>query len=94
MVQLRFANSLLKLYAPEAIIRVLRTQKNTFSLGAKWLDPLFQVENDRLATQAKNRQEAVVPETPIIASPANNEPEKPRPVFVKKTSLKDRLKDL
>ncbi len=46
LMQLRFANSLLKIYSAEAIINALNSTqgKNIYSLGAKWLDPLIAVE--------------------------------------------------
>lgn len=54
LMQLRFANALLKEFAAEAIINALRSPegKTAFSLRAKWLRPLLEREQARFAIAA------------------------------------------
>jgi hypothetical protein len=91
LMQIRFANSLLKLYAPQAIVAAFRRSKNVYSLGAKFWDKALeeeQVKYERFAT-LQNTGEASKQEkegTPII--------EEARPAFVEKPSLRDKLRDL
>lgn len=92
LVQLRMAHSLLKLYPPEAVSRVLRSPegKRAYSLGAKWLDPLFQAASDRL-----EREKAVRAETPVESPPPpESTAEPPRPGFVSRPSVLSKLREL
>ena len=91
LLQLRFANSLLKLYEPAAIVKALRTPegKRVYSLGAKWLDPLVRDQQERLDRQEQIR-EAVEPVSP----PPESVVEPPRPTFVEKPHLLSKLRDL
>ena len=61
MIQLRLAYSLLKLYCVEAILIALKTPqgKKIYSLGAKWLDSLYKIEQNKISN-AKGKQEKVV----------------------------------
>lgn len=92
MLQLRLATSLLKLYPPEAVSAVLRSTegKRAFSLGAKWLDPLFQAATTRLERERLARESEPPPTVP--AAEAINE--KPREGFVARPSLLSRLREL
>lgn len=92
LVQLRHAASLLMLYDAEAIIRVLRAGgKKAFTLSAPWLDPLFQVEHDRLLKERERRQSETVEQAPQTL-PTKSEP--PREAFTKQTSPLDKLRKL
>jgi len=93
MLQLRYANSLLKLYSANAIIRVLRSPagKKAFSLGAKWLDPLFAAEHEKLEREAARRQETPVEPVPETKAVTN---EKPREGFIGKPSTMQKLRNL
>jgi len=99
LLQLRHANSLLKVYSFAAIIAALKSKKgaNLFSLGAQFiLDPLVRTEQERLdrrenAAEAKAQADPK-PELP----PATAEPpvtEQPRPAFVRPNAL-SKLKGL
>lgn len=83
LLQLRHANSLLKLYSAEAIIRALRTPegKRVYSLGAQWLDPLIRVEQERVDRQAEAREKAPAaePAPPAATTEPPRQPYKPRP---------------
>jgi len=95
LMQLRHANSLLKLYSVEAIVAALRSPKgkNVFSLGAKWLDPIIQEEQRRFdVAQEKQAVRLAKEETqPVVAS---NIPEAPRPSFTNHQSILSKLRDL
>lgn len=91
LLQLRFANSLLKLYSVDTILFVLRNSaKNAYSLGARWLDPLLSVEQKKRDMQESLRaQEATkIPESQVIIE------EKERPVFIQAPSELDKLRNL
>ena len=97
LLQVRHATSLLKLYDINAIIKALRSKrgKNIYSLGAKFIDPLIRVEQERL-----DRHEEVIElksqNDPKPVEPPSDEPKElkaPRPAFVQNTTL-SKLKDL
>ena len=67
LAQLRFANGLVKLYDPKAIVAALKRCPGAYSLGAKWLDPYFQEEQLRL-----NRKAATPPPEPTVVAPATD----------------------
>ncbi len=46
--QLRAAQSLLKLYTPEAIMAVLKQKRNVFSLRVTWLEAAYQAEQNKI----------------------------------------------
>ncbi len=90
--QARHASSLLRLYDCEAIMRALRTPegKKIYSLGAKFLDPLVRVEQERLDRLKAARQAA--PPEPEPEPPAKDA--SPRPAFVETKSTLSKLRDL
>lgn len=69
------ANSLLKLYSPEAIIRALNTPKGSkiWSLGASWLNEIIEEQEQILKKEEIQRQqinEVVIDiDKPVIDSP-------------------------
>lgn len=90
--QLRLANSLLKLYDVEAIVRALnrREGKNIYSFSAPWLNDLIKNEQEKYVKEieslkevAANRESEVLPEEEPV-----------RPCFVQKPSLLDKLRQL
>lgn len=87
LLQKRFADGLLKVYSIKAIIKALQTKvgSNIYSLSAKWLDNLIQIEEKRLETQSKQ-----VPTTPKEDS-IDNSKLNDRPTFIPKKSLTDLL---
>ena len=94
LCQLRFANSLLKIYDINAIIKALRSKrgKSIYSLGAKSiLDPLIKVEQERL----DHKEEIASEPKPVETSRPVETPkvEAPRPAFVQNTTL-SKLKNL
>lgn len=94
LLQLRHATALLKLYSPEAILRVLRSKeaKSTYSLNAKWLDPLLKTEQSRLCREEESRMQKQRPATP--ASVEKDVTEKPRESFKQEKSVLSKLRDL
>lgn len=94
LLQVRFASALLKIYAPEAIIRALRTPqgKKIYSFAAKWLDPLIKVE--QIKWEREQASLAKITPKEIIKMDTNNEIEKPREAFVKEKSNLSKLRDL
>lgn len=91
-LQVRHALGLLKIYPAEAIIAALRTKEggNAWSLGARWLDAIIRSEAERL--KARGATAAAPP--PAQPPPQAAEPQAPRPAFVPKKSLADKLKGL
>lgn len=88
MVQLLAANSLLKLYKPQAIISGLRRSPKTYTLHAKWLDELFQEEEAKLI-DFTSQESAVVEEVKD-----NIVVEKPRETFNQEKSKLAKLREL
>ncbi len=93
--QIRSANSLLKLYSIEAILRGLRHPKgkNVFSLGARWLDPIIKDEQRKIDIQAEKLTKAIAQPEPAKTSPIPHNTA-PRPVFQPKASSLDKLRNL
>ncbi len=78
--QLRFANSLLKIYSASAISAALRSPagKNVYSLGAKWLDPAIKREQERI-----DKEQARLTTAPVIELPPEPiKAEPPREGFI------------
>jgi len=92
LMQLRFANSLLKLYSIDTILFVLRTEgKSAYTLNARWLDPIFTAEQKKRNLQESERlkqAETKVAEKPVVVQ------EKERPVFIHSQSELDKLRNL
>lgn len=96
MMQLLQANSLLKLYSPQAIIAGLRKHKTVYSLRAQWLDDTFKEEQekiDKLAAAIKEKNELKQAQ-PFPAEEAKLVIEQPREAFSNNKSIKSKLKDL
>ena len=95
LVQLRFANSLLKLYSVAAIIDGLKHPKgkNVYSLGARFLDPLIKDEQERLDRQAAELAK-VVASIPQVEESFPAHASTPRPVFQPQKSQLDKLRSL
>ena len=57
-LQLRFANQLLKLYPFQAILNALNSKggQNTYSLGAKWLDPICKQEEEKILVKKISKE--------------------------------------
>lgn len=55
LMQLRFANLLIKTYSFEAICAALKTQQGLriYSLGAKWFDPIIKAEQEKIARRVE-----------------------------------------
>ncbi len=91
-VQLRCANSLLKLYAPAAISAALRSKegRRVYSLSAPWLEPVLLAEQRKLDIEAERKKDVVPP-----APPSEDEslPEA-RPTFKTGQSAVDKLRGL
>ncbi len=95
LLQVRAANSLLKVYDCFAIIRALKTTegKRIYSLGAKWLVPIVKLKQEEIRLQ-KIAQEEFKPE-PKEVEPVETKIEPPRPSFpAKKRNTLSMLKDL
>ncbi len=92
LLQIRQANSLLKLYSYQAILRALRTYegKKVFSLGAPFLDPLIKAEQEKLD---RDKQRIVETPAPPVEH-VHTEPQAPRPAFVPKQNALSKLKEL
>jgi hypothetical protein len=86
--QLQIANSLLKLYKAEAILLVLRKNKNVYSLNAQFLDNQYRAEDERLEHQAERTTEEVTLPTNVSTT------SKPREEFVEKESVLSKLRKL
>jgi sulfur relay (sulfurtransferase) DsrC/TusE family protein len=90
LYQVQLANGLLKIYKPEAIVAALRKQKNIYSLGAKFLDPLIRVEQEDM-----ERKEVIAKKAEDIPQPEPvNTVNKPRPRFTEKKSILNKLREL
>jgi len=91
-LQLRHANTLIRLYSAPAVSRALRRKeaKGLYSLGAPWLDDLVKQEN--AAIQAEQQRQAERQTPAPEASP--NLPAGPRPAFVNQKSTLNKLKEL
>jgi len=87
IVQLLAANSLLKIYKPQAIIAGLRRSPKTYSLHAKWLDDIFQEEEAKLI-------EASTENVIVINKQDNEVIEKPRETFNQEKSKLAKLREL
>jgi hypothetical protein len=86
-LQCRQAAALLKLYPLETILAVLRTSgKNAYSLGAKWLHPLFKA-----AHEARPQPKPQVEMKQEVKPPID---EVPRPTFSHGKSALDKLRGL
>lgn len=87
LMQLRFANQLIKLYSIEAILSALRSVdgKKIYSLAAKWLDPLIKSEQDKIDAKASQTKPVEKPKPVIVDLPTN------RPNFDKSKTLTDKL---
>lgn len=81
LLQVRAANSLLKVYDCSAIIKALKTPegKRIYSLGAKWLVPIVKTEQEKIRLQQLARKE-LQPE-PKAIEPVETKIEPPRPSF-------------
>lgn len=73
----------------EAVVRVLRSDegRKTYSLGAEWLDPLFDREKKRLERELEERLRNVPEEVALVV-------EKPRENFSRQKSTLGKLRDL
>lgn len=93
LMQIRFANQLLKLYNGEVIVKVIRSSdgRSIYSLNAKWLDGLLKAEQNKFDRQKQvlenKAKEAIVEEK---SEPANTSTE----TFVGQKSKLSQLKDL
>ncbi len=85
--QLRAAQSLLKLYTPEAIMAALRVKKNIISLRAAWMDPFYQAEQNKLDANIVRANATI---SSSSETPPNSETEA-RPTF---STVKNPLKGL
>lgn len=86
-VQIIHANSLLKIYSIQAILDAIEKQKNTYSLGAKWLDPYIQEAEMKIAVRRQetgDKKEEVKREEPAEKVEA-------RKSFTTKGSLRSKL---
>lgn len=92
LLQLRHANSLLKIYSIDEIRGALNSPegKRIYSLGAKFLDPLISKERHRIQTQAALPK----PEPKIRPAEAPSQVEPPRPIFSMNSSPLKKLRDL
>lgn len=59
LLQLRFANILIKTYSFEAICSALKTPQGLriYSLGAKWFDPIIRTEQEKIDRKIEVREE-------------------------------------
>lgn len=59
LTQKRFADGLLKLYTFEAINSAINSKEasRTYSLGAKWLDPIIMREQNRIESENRAREQ-------------------------------------
>lgn len=93
-LQIIKANSLLKIYRPQAIINALKSKQGSsiYSLTAKWLDSLIAVEQAKIEKLEKQLEKAV--EKPTVESSKGDvpfEPQTPRPSFQTGKSLLEEL---
>ncbi len=92
MQQLLTANSLLKMYSPQAIIAGLRKHPKAYSLRAQWLDDTFKEEQEKIdkleAAMKENEKKNVEQEEVKLVI------EQPREAFSNNKSIKSKLKDL
>lgn len=93
LLQIRHANSLLKLYSYEAIVKALRTPqgKKLYSLGAQWLDPLIKSEQEKIDIRLAAMAEQTPKEVEQLPTATD---EKPREAFVRKPSPLSKLRGL
>lgn len=89
LYQLQIANGLLKIYSSEAIINVLKNNPTAFSLNAKFLDPLFAAEQERLDRLEKAEEKIEIPPTPVVDTT-----QKVRPTFQEGKSTLGKLRGL
>lgn len=93
-LQIIKANSLLKIYKPQAIINALKSKQGStiYSLTAKWLDPLIAVEQAKIEKLEKQLENAInSPQNPPPNSSLLIENDVPRPAFKTGTSLLEEL---
>lgn len=89
--QVLAANTVLKLFKPQAILAALRREWKAFSLRAAWLTPVFQEEQSKLENQQQAIEEK---ETVKVEATVVKTDEKPRPTFYQKKSVLNKLRDL
>lgn len=94
MMQLLTANSLLKLYSPQAIIAGLRKHPKVYSLRAAWLDDTFKEEQEKVDKMAAQMEEISQRETLPAKEQAQPVIEKPRESFSNNKSVISKLRDL
>lgn len=94
LLQLRLANSLLKIYSYDSIVAALRSRdgRRVYSLGANWLDDLIRAEQEKV-DRAKRLQEAR-PQEPEPRTTASGKHEEPRKAFAATPSLLNKLRGL
>lgn len=90
MQQLLAANSLLKIYAPQAVAAAFRRSKNVYSLRAKFWDKALDEEQRKYEIMQSSKGEAPKQETEEYIKPA----EQVRETFIQKPSIVDKLRDL
>lgn len=98
LLQLRYANSLTKIYDIVAVLKALKSKAGSsiWSLNAPWLDPLCQEEQAKL-----DRQAATTDDSTNSGTNDNDEPvtsvdttTAPRPEFITKPSALSKLRKL
>ncbi len=85
LMQLRFANGLLKVYSIQSILRALSSKQgsNIYSLSANWLDSLIKIAFLEIERENKNK-----PKEQIVVEEAKTFTTKP---FIKEKSTLDKL---
>lgn len=94
LLQVRAANSLLKVYDCSAIIKALKTNegKRIYSLGAQWLVPIVKTEQEKIRLREIARKE--LQPAVEVAAPVETKNEPPRPSFPAKRTALSILKEL